>query len=494
MGGGGKTVIEQPERIDVNESMRDYLTAITDPELVGKQLDAERIFGPQFDAVSLARTQTMLQGMKPKESQAYLSALAKRSGLEAKKIALENGTEVPSEEDIKKVTTGLIGEPPPAKITKRELKQQEGGGNRKFAGDGAMVDNPEYASYMERYDAIFEDYNKGSQVENIAELEGELAEVNASIEQMDELPDQPGLLDLADEAADRMAALQDRVDTAKRTGDIADLEDLGPGLVEALRKADPQSTALADASADMAAKARARADDLAPTAERQAMGDIAAQSQARISELEALQAEDRSPAQNEELQRLKSLRDRQEGMLAGAEARAADPYSVAGRAQMGFLAGEDVSAALDASRAARDPSQLDEFRRLQALGELGMSSAFAAEARALDPTLAAGRGELGQLADIAQQQALDPTLNAERSALGRMAFEQAQRADAMYGAAGGISPEQQRIREQAAGLFDTAGVPSAAQQTAAARTDALFEGAGAVSPEQQADCHFIGCG
>ena len=63
-----------------------------------------------------------------------------------------------------------------------------------------------------------------------------------------------------------------------------------------------------------------------------------------------------------------------------------------------------------------------------------------------------------------------------------MAFEQAQRADAMYGAAGGISPEQQRIREQAAGLFDTAGVPSAAQQAAAARTDALFEGAGGKRP------------
>ena len=75
MGGGSKTVIEAPKPINVEESMRDYLEAITDPELVGKQLDAEAIFGPQFDVVSLARTQTMLEGIKdPKESAMYLQA------------------------------------------------------------------------------------------------------------------------------------------------------------------------------------------------------------------------------------------------------------------------------------------------------------------------------------------------------------------------------------------------------------------------------------
>ena len=94
MGGKGKTVIEAPKPIDAGESMRDYLDTITDPELIGKQVAAEKEFGPQFDLVSLARTQTMLEGIKdPKESEAFLNATARRIALQSKKKALLDGKE-----------------------------------------------------------------------------------------------------------------------------------------------------------------------------------------------------------------------------------------------------------------------------------------------------------------------------------------------------------------------------------------------------------------
>ena len=72
------------EPVNVLESQREYLEAITDPTLLMQQLDAESIYGPQFDAISLARTQTLLEGFNPQESAAYAAAMAKKASLQAR--------------------------------------------------------------------------------------------------------------------------------------------------------------------------------------------------------------------------------------------------------------------------------------------------------------------------------------------------------------------------------------------------------------------------
>lgn len=407
--GGGDTVIEAPKPINVEESMRDYLEAITDPELVGKQLDAESIFGPQFDLVSLSRTQTMLEGIKdPKESAMYLQATARRAALEAKKAALEAGTpeDVPSDEDVNAIVDKLFPKP-----------------ERSYKSKGRRESKEAYAKRLETYERqreiLVNQYSKGLDVPTLNEIDQELADANNEITRIENMPAQKGILDMAEDAAERMADLQGRIDRAKREGDIADLEDLGPGLVEALRKADPESTTLAEASSARAAKAQRRAMQGVPqTEERMAMGEIAQQGRDRIAQLEALEAAARTPEENQELQNLKGIRDRQAGMFAQAQARAGDPTSVQERATMGFLGDAATMAAMSAGQ---DPSQFEEFQNLQQLGDMGMLSAEAAQARAMNPDLAEGRAEMGQLADLAQAQALDPTSNAERAALGDMA-------------------------------------------------------------------------
>jgi hypothetical protein len=499
MGGkGGKTVIEAPEPVNVKESMRDYLEAITDPELVGKQLDAEAIFGPQFDVVSLARTQTMLEGIKdPKESAMYLQATARRAALEAKKAALEAGTpeDVPSADDVNIIVDKIFPKPP----------QKKGEPRDKY--------NKRVEEYERQREIVYNQYSQGLDVPSLNEIDQELADANDEITRIENMPEQKGILDMAEESAERMAELQVRVDRAKREGDIADLEDLGPGLVEALRKADPESTALAEASAARAEAAQARAMEGVPqTEERIAMGEIAQQGRDRIAQLEELEAAARTPEENQELQNLKGIRDRQAGMFEQAQARADDPTSIRERATMGMLGTQATMAAM------APQGTSPEIQNLQQLGDMGMLSAEAAQARAMSPDLAEGRAELGQLADLAQAQALDPTSNAERAALGDMAqqsqefaaslMQQAQnpalpneerqrliamsqqqeaRADDIYARAGEVSPEQQQLRNQASamqqraqGLFAQAeAAPSEQkQQLQAAAMDMMERGKG----------------
>ena len=403
MGGGSKTVIEAPEPVNVEESMRDYLNAITDPELVGKQLDAEAIFGPQFDLVSLARTQTMLEGIKdPKESAMYLQAVARKTALETKKAALEAGTpeNVPSADDINIIVDKIFPKPP------QKRRESPAAYNKRLENLG----------YERQREILVNQYSQGLDVSSLDEIDQELTDATAEIERISNLPEQKGILDMAEESAERMADLQGRIDRAKREGDIADLEDLGPGLVEALRKADPKSAALAGASSIRASRAQRRAMEGVPqTEERIAMGEIAQQGRDRIAQLEELEAAARTPEENQELQNLKGIRDRQAGMFAQAQARADDPTSIRERATMGMLGTQAMMAAM------RPSGTSPEIQNLQQLSDMGMLSAEAAQARAMSPDLAEGRAELGQLADLAQAQALDPTSNAERAALGDMA-------------------------------------------------------------------------
>jgi hypothetical protein len=402
-GGGGTTVIEQAAPRDMGEDARSYLEAVTDPELVGKQLDAEKQFGPQFDLVSLARTQTMLEGIKdPKESKQYAAAQAKRIALQAKKKSLEDGAASLTQEQIDAQIDAMLGTKPPERI-----------GSGRWASD-----NPEYARYLKRKKVLEESYS-GVNSASMAEVEGELAENLAIITQIEESEPQKGLLEMAQDAATAYAKTIRESNTLQREADIVDLETLGQRTTEALRKADPYSTGIADKATELAEQASTRAlDGVQPTAERTAMGEIANRQRERISELEARAEEARTPAENEELNRLKQLRDQQQtALLDPALARAADPSSVAERQNLSMLAQQSMAAA----QAPTDAGFLTQQANQQQLGQMGMDAATAAQARATDPMLADGRAELGQLADVAQAQALDPTSNAQRASMGDLA-------------------------------------------------------------------------
>ena len=457
-GGGGTTVIEQAAPRDMGEDARSYLEAVTDPELVGKQLDAERQFGPQFDLVSLARTQTMLEGIKdPEESKQYAAAQAKRIALQAKKKSLEDGAASLTQEQIDAQIDAMLGTKPPERI-----------GSGRWASD-----NPEYARYLKRKKVLEESYS-GVNSASMAEVEGELAENLAIITQIEESEPQKGLLEMAQDAATAYAKTIRESNTLQREADIVDLETLGQRTTEALRKADPYSTGIADKATELAEQASTRAlDGVQPTAERTAMGEIANRQRERISELEARAEEARTPAENEELNRLKQLRDQQQtALLDPALARAADPSSVAERQNLSMLAQQSMAAA----QAPTDAGFLTQQANQQQLGQMGMDAATAAQARATNPMLADGRAELGQLADVAQAQALDPTSNAERAELGNMAQQSRDFASSlMQQAQNPALPNAERQRliamsqqqeQRANSLYDQAQTPSRQRQAA----------------------------
>ncbi len=398
------TIIEQAAPRDMGEDARSYLEAVTDPELVGKQLDAEKQFGPQFDLVSLARTQTMLEGIKdPKESKQYAAAQAKRIALQAKKKSLEDGVASLTQEQINAQIDAMLGDPP--KQTTYNKSQ-------------GTITNPEYTKWTERKKVLEESYS-GVNSASMAEVEGDLAENLAVITQIENSEPQKGLLEMAQDAATAYAETIATNNTLQRKADILDLENLGVKTTEALRKADPYSTGIADKATQLAEQASTRAlEGVQPTAERTAMGEIANRQRERISELETRAEEARTPAENEELNRLKELRDQQQtALLDPALARAADPSSVAERQNLSMLADQSMAAA----QAPTDAGFLAQQANQQQLGQMGMDAATAAQARATNPMLADGRAELGQLANVAQAQALDPTSNAERAELGNMA-------------------------------------------------------------------------
>ena len=95
--GKGKTVIEQPEPIDVGQSMRDYIEAVSDPELQARIIGAERIGRPQFTALELADQEAALFGT---DDQAGLIDLQQRAGERA----------IEFEEAAKRRETALLGE------------------------------------------------------------------------------------------------------------------------------------------------------------------------------------------------------------------------------------------------------------------------------------------------------------------------------------------------------------------------------------------------
>jgi hypothetical protein len=74
--GKGKTVIQQPERLDIGQEMRSYIDTISDPELQAKILEAERIGRPQYTALELADQEAALFGTGGQEGLLGMQARA----------------------------------------------------------------------------------------------------------------------------------------------------------------------------------------------------------------------------------------------------------------------------------------------------------------------------------------------------------------------------------------------------------------------------------
>ena len=95
--GKGRTVIEQPDPIDVGQSLRDYIEAVSDPDLQAKIIGAEAVGRPQFTALELADQEAALFGT---DDQAGLIDLQQRAGERA----------IEFEEAAKRRETALLGE------------------------------------------------------------------------------------------------------------------------------------------------------------------------------------------------------------------------------------------------------------------------------------------------------------------------------------------------------------------------------------------------
>jgi hypothetical protein len=533
-GGSNTTVIEAPVAPNVGESMKEYLEAVTDPELLGAQLSAESTYGPAFDSVSLARTQTMIEGIKdPKLSFQYLSASAKLKGLETKKAALETGNAQTELDDaqLERLASNIMG-PVPVRRTGR-------------GGETQADYNARLAEYNEDKQRVKRQFAAGQNFNSITDIDNEIAAIEGQLAEIEEMPAQKGLRELADESAKAMAETQKAVNRAIREGDIDDLKALGPQAVEALRAADPYSTESADRTRQLSEQATERAlEGAQPTAERLAMGELAQRSIDRIATLEAL--EGKTPAENAELNRLKELRDQQQtSLLDPALARAADPSTDAQRQAMSDLAGQafdqtqadfnqeqrgalaDLASAATAEAGSLEAGAAENMQALSDLGNLGIGAATAAQARAIDPTLAGGRTDLQALANRAQAYALDPSKDPERVALGEMAqstrdyaaslMAQAQdpatpnaerqrlineaqaqmsRASDQYGRAYSVNEQQEGLRAQAAQMSQRAenlyaqaeGAPSEERQALrAAANDMMARGKSLFEQSQLAD-------
>ena len=469
--GGGKSadpVYVEPR--DMGEDARSYLETITDPELVGKQLNAEKEFGPQFDLVSLSRTQIMLEGIKdPKESQAYGSATARRIALQAKKKALEEGQETMSQEDIDRQIEAILGPAP------NKTYEYRGRGNYKETRE-----NPEYVAYQERKAVLSENYSSANN-SDLAEVEGELAGVIETITQIENQPAQKGLIEMAEDTAKAYDKIIADSNTFKRERDILDMEYFGQQATDATRASDPYSTGIAEKTTELSDKLTDRAlADTEQSEERMKMGQIADRQAARIDDLEKISEDLRTPKENEELNNLKNLRDQQQkSLLDPSLDKALDPNLSKERRDLRTIADQSMLAAEGPTGVAFDRQQSNQ----QSLADMSMDSATSSTARANNPMLAEGRGELGSLADQAQGFAMNPTSNEERAQLGDMAQQsrdfadslmaeaqnpalpneerqrlinmsqnQEQRANELYSRAGDVSPEQQQLRNQATSM------------------------------------------
>lgn len=152
----------------------------------------------------------------------------------------------------------------------------------------------------------------------------ELADINTLLRGTE---DQAGLLALQDEAAQSASDTTQRLTTAQREADIADVEALGGRATEALRSADPLQQALVEQINQMSQDQFARSGRLTPEQMRNA------QQQARLAGASRGRVGDQSTVASEVLNRESALQNRRNEALQTAQlafgmnqATSADPF------------------------------------------------------------------------------------------------------------------------------------------------------------------------
>ena len=290
--------------VNITDSQREYLQAVTDPELLNLQLTSERTYGPQFDTISLARTQTILFGINdPKESVAYLTQSAAVQQMED--MLANGGNPLPEDQVRENASTTYEAIAGPKPNAQRVVYQ---GGSGRAAQNRKVVDN---SAAVERWErdrdaAIAQALEDNANSVNLQER------ITAAKENLTQIEDQQqaGLIEMADSAAQAAADTQNKVNDALRRGDIDSLKALGAETTQALRDADPQTKNIVEASLQIAERATSALEaDQEISTERQQLQNIANSQTARIQELQALPITSLTQAQQTELANLNTQRE-----------------------------------------------------------------------------------------------------------------------------------------------------------------------------------------
>ena len=227
MGKGG-TSIQAPDPINAGEAQGEYLfgpgfrnfRGVTDPRLVGRVVESEARFRPEFTALELADIGTFARGTERRTNPAYEEARREDAGFRSilKKLKAAGGDS-----------------------TSAKFQNSLGAGERFYLNSIGLLGEEEDGS-PRRFSTI--DIER-----QVQRTEGQLKDTPQTLER------QEGLFDLLEESSERAFDLQSKQLGQQREADVAALERFAPQVVEAYRAADPESTRLAERASKRAGQA-----------------------------------------------------------------------------------------------------------------------------------------------------------------------------------------------------------------------------------------------
>ena len=224
MGKGG-TTIQAPDPINAGEAQGEYLfgpgfrnfRGVTDPRLVGRIVESEARFRPEFTALELADIGTFARGTERRTNPAYEEARREDAGFKSilKKLRAAGGDS-----------------------TSAEFQNSLGAGERFYLNSIGLLGEEEDGS-PRRFSTI--DIER-----QVQRTEGQLKDTPQTLER------QEGLFDLLEESSERAFDLQSQQLGQQREADVAALQRFARPVVEAYRAADPFSTRLAERASERA--------------------------------------------------------------------------------------------------------------------------------------------------------------------------------------------------------------------------------------------------
>ena len=273
MGGGKGGSPKAPPPIDPCKSMGEYLfgkgfstqyQGITDPRLQDRLIGAEQTYRPQYTALELADIGVMARGLQGgKDSIQYQRLEAELAGLKAgQEVAFASSEErrayLEEQADI------IYGKPKEKGPWGVLLGKNYATGKGVSKGKGIDPDKARRQAFINA--------SMGTGIEDRA---ARIAEIEAELVRLEDMPDTPGLFDLLEEQSRRAGALQREELQLQRESDVGALQEFAPQVVEAYRAADPYSAGLADLAQRQAETLYAEGEgELSP--ERRRMAEQAA--------------------------------------------------------------------------------------------------------------------------------------------------------------------------------------------------------------------------